>query len=162
VRCSSLRNSILISVTAAIIIPHHHRNNPCDPHPTSHDRLNAQPFPAFSSASSFHLHIDLHPFVPPPALPSLTAMPPSTGALSAPQPSPSSQPLQYFPSQPQNRHRTSLTQSKESQAPIPRSQPDPGAGTSTKQETKDFCLIAEAAKRAQMACLMRDLGEVAL
>ena len=32
----------------------------------------------------------------------------------------------------------------------------------SKSYLRDFKLVAEAAKRAQMACLMRDLGEVSL
>lgn len=157
-RHPSLRYTIRISVTAAQrqFLPLSKKLERF----TSHNRLDARLFSTFCSAVSFHLY--LPPFITPPALLSPTTMPPSTAAFSAPLPSPSSQPSQYFPLQTHNRHRTSLTQTKEPQVPIPRSQPDAGAGTSTKPEGKDFCLIAEAAKRAQMACLMRDLGEVAL
>jgi len=37
-----------------------------------------------------------------------------------------------------------------------------GNATETAPFLKDFSLLAEAAKRAQMACLMRDMGEVEL
>ncbi|KAM0805667.1 hypothetical protein BDR22DRAFT_297086 [Usnea florida] len=98
---------------------------------------------------------------------------------SAPSTSPSAnQPSQYFPPYPQHRHQTS--------ASLPQSQPatsqsQPQSQLQSQQQSqqqsgqaqqcgndpsqsksKDFCVIAEAAKRAQMACLMRDMGEVAL
>lgn len=98
----------------------------------------------------------------------VSTMPNSTtqaGTASAPHPSPSaSQPSQYSPQQPKHRHRTSLIQSQpqpeQQQASIPRSQP--AETTTSPSSQKDFCMIAEAAKRAQMACLMRDMGEVTL
>lgn len=39
---------------------------------------------------------------------------------------------------------------------------DGGGTPETAPFLKDFNLVAEAAKRAQMACLMRDMGEVEL
>jgi hypothetical protein len=95
---------------------------------------------------------------------------------SAPLPSPSStQPSNsYFTA---HRHRSSsLLPQSHTQGPT--SQPQPQQLFAQSQQTtqgqqyghppyptgneKGFCLVAEAAKRAQMAVLMRDMGEVAL
>ncbi|KAI4104780.1 MAG: hypothetical protein L6R37_003053 [Teloschistes peruensis] len=85
----------------------------------------------------------------------------SAASASAPLPSPSaSQPAQYFIQQAQARN-----------PPPPNSQPPPSLQqtqgsrsgvTDTAAAKQDFCVIAEAAKRAQMAVLTRDLGEVTL
>ncbi|KAL2038163.1 hypothetical protein N7G274_009111 [Stereocaulon virgatum] len=97
---------------------------------------------------------------------------------SAPLPSPSSsQPAQYFPSQPNlHRHRTSISV-PQSQAPTsqPQSQSQEQLQQSQQQATQQyghepygganqtgFCLIAEAAKRAQMEVTMRDMGDLSL
>ena len=99
----------------------------------------------------------------------------TSSSSSAPLPSPSaSQPSQYFPSHSQNRRRTS-TSLPQSQAPTSQSKPQsqqqfqqqPGQAQQyghdpSQGKSKDFCVVAEAAKRAQVACLMRDMGEVAL
>ena len=92
------------------------------------------------------------------------------GYASAPLPSPSSsQPTGYFGSftqqaptshPSQQHHRTSQTQTV---AGAYLGQRGDGSGTpETAPFLKDFNLVAEAAKRAQMACLARDLGEVGL
>jgi len=96
-------------------------------------------------------------------------------STSAPLPSPSASQTpasQYFP---QQRHRSSTTISQ-THAQAPTSQPQSQQQIHQTQQgpqqyghdpyaagkEKNFCLIAEAAKRAQMAVLMRDMGEVAL
>lgn len=105
-------------------------------------------------------------------------MPPAdtSKASHGPEPSPAAtQPSQYFPSQTQHRHRTSLAQP---QVSLP--QPPPLAQSKQQQHTsqeksnqrgeplahdpgpKDFCLVTEAAKKAEMAVLMRDMAEVGL
>ncbi|KAI4221945.1 MAG: hypothetical protein L6R36_006524 [Xanthoria steineri] len=99
----------------------------------------------------------------------LTRMPPchsrsqsSAASSSAPLPSPSAnQPAQYFLQQAQSRNPPPPT----SQAQPSSSQQAPGHVQGAQDSSiakQDFCLIAEAAKRAQMAVLMRDLGEVSL
>jgi len=94
---------------------------------------------------------------------------------SAPLPSPSSsQPSNNYFSTHRHRSSTSIpqthtqgpTREPQSQQPFAPSQQAQGqqyghVPYATGKE-EDFCLIAEAAKRAQMAVLMRDMGEVAL
>lgn len=91
------------------------------------------------------------------------------GFASAPLPSPSTaQPAGYFNS---IAHQ-GPTSHPAQQARIPQSQMPSnymgqrGGGMGGAPETapflQDFSLVAEAAKRAQMACLARDLGEVGL
>ncbi|KAI4287554.1 MAG: hypothetical protein L6R35_003184 [Caloplaca aegaea] len=79
---------------------------------------------------------------------------------SAPLPSPSSQPAQWLYPQAQARNPPPTSQpqatSQQTQGHIQ------GVNNDTSISKQDFCLIAEAAKRAQMAVLMRDLGEVTL
>ncbi|CAO1597761.1 hypothetical protein XANCAGTX0491_001558 [Xanthoria calcicola] len=86
----------------------------------------------------------------------------SAASSSAPLPSPSAnQPAQYFLQQAQSRNPPPPT----SQAQPSSSQQAPGHVHGAQDSSiakQDFCLIAEAAKRAQMAVLMRDLGEVSL
>ncbi|KAK5124687.1 hypothetical protein LTR85_001400 [Meristemomyces frigidus] len=88
---------------------------------------------------------------------------------SAPLPSPSAnQPMGYFGSIAQAQAPTSHP----AQQRIPQSQMaagsymgqrgDGGGMPETAPFLKDFNLVAEAAKRAQMACLARDLGDVGL
>ncbi|MCJ1272306.1 hypothetical protein MMC21_000092 [Puttea exsequens] len=107
----------------------------------------------------------------------------SYSSTSAPLPSPStSQPSQnYFPSHYLSQHRRrSSTSIPQTSKQAPTSQPQTqgqqqfaqqqqqqalqrcGQGPLSNGKEKDFCLVAEAAKRAQMAVLMRDMGEVAL
>lgn len=91
---------------------------------------------------------------------------------SAPLPSPSTQqPMSYFGSLSQSQHAPT---SHPGQQRVPQQyqaapsgpyfgQRGDGRGVSeTAPFLKDFSLVAEAAKRAQMACLTRDLGEVGL
>lgn len=97
-------------------------------------------------------------------------------STSAPLPSPSAnekQSGQYFPSQQRQRASSSIPQT---QAQAPTSQPQQQPQKFQLQQNpqqyaqdpyatgkeKDFCMVAEAAKRAQMAVLMRDMGEVGL
>ena len=92
------------------------------------------------------------------------------GFTSAPLPSPSSgQPTGYFGSMTQQHPPTSHPSQQQQRI----SQNQTAAGTYLGQrggggapETapflKDFNLVAEAAKRAQMACLTRDLGDIGL
>ncbi|KAK4546876.1 hypothetical protein LTR36_001608 [Oleoguttula mirabilis] len=86
---------------------------------------------------------------------------------SAPLPSPSAnQPMSYFGSIAQAQPPTSYP----AQQRIPQSQTGSylgqrgggGGMPETAPFLKDFNLVAEAAKRAQMACLARDLGDVGL
>lgn len=95
-------------------------------------------------------------------------MPPtsSSKAINGPEPSTSA-------SQPQHRHQTSLPQTEVSISPKP---PVPKAQQQTFQEKKepregslahdpgpkDFHLIVEATKKAQLAVLMRDMADVEL
>ncbi|KAK3051558.1 hypothetical protein LTR09_007213 [Extremus antarcticus] len=93
------------------------------------------------------------------------------GMASAPLPSPSaSQPSAYFGSisqQAPTSHPNQLQQQR-----IPQGQAgtgsylgqrgDGGGTPETAPFLKDFNLVAEAAKRAQMACLARDMGDVGL
>ncbi|MCJ1224550.1 hypothetical protein MMC12_001195 [Toensbergia leucococca] len=90
---------------------------------------------------------------------------------AAPLPSPSTnQPLQYFPPKSQHRHRTSLShpqppQSQQQGRISTESEMARGGADDSTTVTpflRDLNLVAEAAKRAQMAVLMRDMGEVAL
>lgn len=89
------------------------------------------------------------------------------GFASAPLPSPSStqQPRSYFGQAPTSHPQQAMQQSRlplgQQQAYV--GQRGDGNGTpETAPFLKDFNLIAEAAKRAQMACLMRDMGDVEL
>ena len=92
------------------------------------------------------------------------------------EPSPSTtQPSQLFPSQSQHRHHTSLAQPK---VPLPQqhliaqSQQQQQASQEKANERgeplahdpgpKDFRLVTEAGKKAQMAVLMRDMADVGL
>ena len=91
------------------------------------------------------------------------------GFASAPLPSPSSsQPNGYFTSfmqQPPTSHPAQQQRIPQSQtvAGTYLGQRGDGGGTpETASFLKDFNLVAEAAKRAQMACLTRDMGEVGL
>ena len=94
---------------------------------------------------------------------------PQGGFASAPLPSPSgSQPNSYFGSL---AHQAPTSYPAQQQR-IPQNQTvagtylgqrgDGGGAPETAPFLKDFNLVAEAAKRAQMACLTRDLGEVGL
>ncbi|KAL9011901.1 MAG: hypothetical protein Q9173_003300 [Seirophora scorigena] len=85
---------------------------------------------------------------------------PTATSNSAPLPSPSSQPSQWLYPQAQARNPPPTSQPQStSQQPQGHTQ---GVNDDTSISKQDFCLIAEAAKRAQMAVLMRDLGEVTL
>lgn len=99
-------------------------------------------------------------------------------SLPTSEPSPaSSQPSQYLTSQSQHKKRNSLAQPPASLLPQPRSpsqlqqqQQQQQLGDIAKSDEPlaskpskgDFCLVAEAAKRAQMQVLMRDMAEFAL
>jgi hypothetical protein len=96
--------------------------------------------------------------------------------MNAPMPSPaatSQQASQYFPSsyttQPPTSHPAQHQQQQRSQQHYGSSpsaymgQRTGSAGVPTTASfLQDFNLVAEAAKRAQMACLSRDLGEIGL
>ena len=113
------------------------------------------------------------------------SMPPSTAyqnPSATPMPSPSSsQPSQYFLSQSQQQYPPRILGSQP-QGPLqqripPPHKPPPQQQEQTREETvrggaddpsastpflRDLNLVAEAAKRAQMGILMRDMSEVAL
>ncbi|KAJ2901249.1 hypothetical protein MKZ38_002113 [Zalerion maritima] len=67
---------------------------------------------------------------------------------------------------------TQTSQSSASQQPSSSSMPQASyvppapkggqTGSSTDPFLRDFTLVAEAAKRAQMACMIRDLGDIGL
>ena len=102
-------------------------------------------------------------------------------SASAPLPSPSSsQPAHYFPSQPSlhNRNR-SLNPTGQTQPQAPTSQTQPYSQQHVQQpqqhasqayahephgggQAQEGCLIAEAAKRAQVQIAMRDMAELSL
>lgn len=95
---------------------------------------------------------------------------PQQGFASAPLPSPSSnnQARSYFGSMTAN-GPTSHPQAQMQVQRIPQSQQQyagqrgaDGGAPETAPFLNDFNLVAEAAKRAQMACLMRDMGDVEL
>lgn len=93
------------------------------------------------------------------------------GAASAPLPSPSmAQPNNYFPS---ISSQSPTSHPAQSQRIPPQSQHADssqyvgqrgggGGAPETAPHLADFNLLAEAAKRAQMACLSRDLGDIGL
>ncbi|KAH9826039.1 hypothetical protein Tdes44962_MAKER03822 [Teratosphaeria destructans] len=88
--------------------------------------------------------------------------------FSAPLPSPSTQqqPASYFGSLAHTSHPQSLPRipaGQQHQTPGYTGQRGAGGGVpETQPFLQDFNLVAEAAKRAQMACLARDLGDVGL
>ncbi|CZT22793.1 uncharacterized protein RCC_08499 [Ramularia collo-cygni] len=102
--------------------------------------------------------------------------------MSAPLPSPSANhaPMQYFPSMTGHQQHLPPTshplQQAQQQHQQQQQQPagastsmafvgqrgDGGGVPSTAPFLNDFNLLAEAAKRAQMACLSRDLGDIGL
>lgn len=97
------------------------------------------------------------------------------GGVTAPLPSPTAtQPPNYFGSfaQHPSTSTSSEQQQQQQQQRIPPQQPSSGqyvgqrGGSGGAPETapflKDFNLVAEAAKRAQIACLTRDFGDVGL
>lgn len=80
---------------------------------------------------------------------------------SAPLPSPSAQqPASYFGSQPSHMQQQRMSSRQQQTSHV--GQRPAGGPSETAHFLQDFNLIAEAAKRAQMACLSRDLGEVGL
>jgi hypothetical protein len=92
------------------------------------------------------------------------------GLASAPLPSPSgTQPATYFGSLAQSAP-TSHPSQQQQRMPQPQNvagtylgQRGDGGGTpETAPFLKDFNLVAEAAKRAQVACLTRDMGDIGL
>ena len=115
---------------------------------------------------------------------------PNYSSASAPLPSPtaSEKRNQSFPSHSQHRHRSSNNISQQQQAATfyPQHQQSsaasqafhpqqqPGQVEAQKQSqlqnqhnpygsaSKDFCVIAEAAKRAELACMMRDFGDIGI
>ena len=94
------------------------------------------------------------------------------GLASAPLPSPSSsQPNAYFgtlaqqppTSHPSQQQQQRMPQQQQTVAGTYLGQRGDGGGApETTPFLKDFNLVAEAAKRAQMACIARDLGEMGL
>jgi len=95
------------------------------------------------------------------------------GFVSAPLPSPSSiQPQGYFSSLSQQAPTSHPSHLSQQHLRIPQGQTvagsylgqkgDGGGTPETAPYLKDFNLLAEAAKRSQMACLTRDLGDVGL
>ncbi|KAL8898898.1 MAG: hypothetical protein Q9192_001845 [Flavoplaca navasiana] len=81
---------------------------------------------------------------------------------SAPLPSPpTNQPSQYFLQQAQSRNPLAPTSQPQPSSSQQKHGPAQGVQDSS-MANEDFCLIAEAAKRAQVAVVMRDLGEVTL
>lgn len=113
-------------------------------------------------ASAFQLHL------------STSVAPPRRDAASAPIPSPNTQHTPFFATfAPPSAGQTQVAQQPQAQGQQQSAQPSTfqynpdrtGAGA-TAQETssfiRDYALVAEAAKRAQMAVLMRDLEGVEL
>lgn len=93
------------------------------------------------------------------------------GFVSVPLPSPSSsQPQGYFGSLAREAPISSSTQQQQPQERIPSQNQGQylgqrgggGGAPETAPFLKDFNLVAEAAKRAQVACLTRDLGDIGL
>ena len=144
-----------------------------------------QPYPQVSTQSSNYPSTSSFASISQPNFPGMLQTAPS-GFASAPLPSPSaSQPQAYFgalapTSQPgmqaqqqqqmqqqmQQGHRYQAGQQQQGQMGGGSSyvgQRGDGGGTpETAPFLKDFNLVAEAAKRAQMACLARDLGDVGI
>jgi len=82
-------------------------------------------------------------------------------ASSAPLPSPSgNQPMSYFGSSHPAQQR--IPQNQAVAGTYMGQRGDGGGRPETAPYLQDFSLVAEAAKRAQMACLARDLGDVGL
>ncbi|KXS99613.1 hypothetical protein AC578_9899 [Pseudocercospora eumusae] len=91
-------------------------------------------------------------------------------ASSAPLPSPSVEqhPVNYFSRAPTSHpaQQSRLSQQQQQQQPLAPQyvgqRGDGGGAPETAPLLSNFGLLAEAAKRAQMACLSRDLGDVGL
>ncbi|GAB7365560.1 hypothetical protein MBLNU230_g6632t1 [Neophaeotheca triangularis] len=157
-------------------------------HPTLHSQRPPYPQAPHSSPQSAASSV----FHSSDSLASINSMPlqqqPALGGASAPLPSPQQemQRQQYFPSissqqqqQDQQQQTQSQGQAQQFQGQVQQPQQyqsqqmgSRGAGfegqtgqgevPATAPFLKDFSLVAEAAKRAQMACLMRDMGECEL
>ncbi|KAK3370264.1 hypothetical protein B0H63DRAFT_527998 [Podospora didyma] len=61
---------------------------------------------------------------------------------------------------PMSQHTSALPSSQQSPTTIVPPPPPAMKSASTDSFLKDFTLVAEAAKRAQMACLMRDMESI--
>ncbi|OQN95641.1 hypothetical protein B0A48_18240 [Cryoendolithus antarcticus] len=134
----------------------------------SYPQLSTQSSSASSSA--FQSSSSLNSIASPnSAHPSSRLNMPPQGYTSAPLPSPSSAQSQrsYFGSI-GGSTQASHPSSQQSRLPAQQQQAfvgQRGNGAGAPETTpflKDFNLVAEAAKRAQMACLMRDMGDVEL
>ena len=148
--------------------PHRQSQSQRPPYPLT-SRQSAPTSPAFQSSSSSSSSISS---INTAVAQQSSDMPP--GVVSAPLPSPSSsQPMSYFGSLAQQAPSSQASQQQQQQQQrIPQGQNVSGAylgqrgdgsgAPETAPYLKDFSLLAEAAKRAQMACLTRDLGDVGL
>jgi len=70
--------------------------------------------------------------------------------------------LQQNQQQQQLQHQSQTTQSSQSAAFVGQRGGSNGGAPETAPYLQDFSLVAEAAKRAQLACLTRDLGDIGL
>ncbi|TKA22276.1 hypothetical protein B0A50_08238 [Salinomyces thailandicus] len=136
---------------------------PSIPAPSAHAQQQSSVFQSSSSSLSSLSSLSSAPHSQ--ASPNMLSQP-AFGA-QAPLPSPNGcQPNSYFDAMAQSSH-SAQNRIPVSQGPTVGASNfgQRGAGVGTPETVpflKDFSLVAEAAKRAQMACLERDLGEVGL
>lgn len=147
---------------------HHHSHRP--PYPQSSEPLSA-PSSAFYSSSSVSSLDEINAFAAGQSSSMASSAQQSPAFSSAPLPSPSLQQQQrpsahYFASMPLQGAQLPMQHPQQPQQHMGgafQGQRGDGGGTpETAPFLKDFSLLAEAAKRAQMACLMRDLSDVEL
>lgn len=136
----------------------------------SYPQINTQSASDSTTSSAFQSTSSVNSISSPNSTHPTLAMP-QQGFASAPLPSPSSntQARNYFGSMtvdgPTSHPHQSQMQGQripQNQQPFAGQRGANGGAPETAPFLNDFNLVAEAAKRAQMACLMRDMGEVEL